>query len=261
MYSNGSVITRNIAIFIYSPTLLFPHSSSITMFRFKQFTVHQDRTAMKVGTDGVLLGAWAEPEKARSILDIGTGTGLLALMAAQRNREAAIDAIEIEPEAASQARENADRSPWAGRIRIYPVSLFDFFPSRSYDCILCNPPFFNRSTKTPDAGRTLARHTDSLSHPALLEAAGRLLSADGSFYIILPPEEATVFIHLAENYRLYLLRLTRVLPNPGKPPKRYLMKFTFTKKAVQTDELTIELSRHEYTPEYIRLTQDFYLNL
>lgn len=231
------------------------------MFQFKQFTIQQDRTAMKVGTDGVLLGAWAEPEKARSVLDIGTGTGLLALMAAQRNPEAKIDAIEIEPEAASQAQENANNSPWANRIRIYPVSLFDFFPPQTYDCILCNPPFFNNSTKTPDTNRTLARHSDTLPHPALLEAVLRLLCEDGSFYIILPTEEASVFIRLAGEYRLHLAHLTRVLPNPGKSPKRYLMKFTFAQIPTQTDELTIEISRHQYTPEYIRLTRDFYLNL
>lgn len=231
------------------------------MFQFKQFTIHQDRTAMKVGTDGVLLGAWAEPGNARSILDIGTGTGLLALMAAQRNPEAAIDAIEIEPEAAGQARENTAQSPWAERIRVYHVSLFDFFPQRTYDCILCNPPFFNRSTKTPDASRTLARHSDSLPHGALLEAVARLLSENGSFYIVLPTDEAIAFIDLSGTYRLYLSHLTRVLPNPGKPAKRYLMKFSRACVPVQTDELIIELSRHEYTPEYIRLTRDFYLNL
>ena len=231
------------------------------MFQFKQFTIHQERTAMKVGTDGVLLGAWAEPENAHSILDIGTGTGLLALMAAQRNPEANIDAIEIEPEAAGQAQENANASPWGNRIRIYPVSLFDFFPSQTYDCILCNPPFFNHSTKTPDTGRTLARHPDSLPHGKLIEAVTRLLSENGFFYIILPTEEATAFIRLAEASRLYPARLTRVLPNPGKLPKRYLMKFSSNRFPMQTDEMSIEISRHEYTPEYIRLTRDFYLNL
>lgn len=231
------------------------------MFQFKQFTIHQDRTAMKVGTDGVLLGAWAELEKARFILDIGTGTGLLALMAAQRNPEATIDAIEIEPEAAGQAWENADNSPWGNRIRIHRISLFDFFPSQTYDCILCNPPFFNNSTKNPNINRTLARHSDSMPHGALLESVSRLLTPTGSFFIILPTEEAIIFIRLAKKYQFYLSRLTKVLPNPGKPPKRYLMEFTTFHLPTQEDELTIEISRHTYTPEYIRLTRDFYLNL
>lgn len=245
--------TRDIAIFIYTQLSL--------MFQFKQFTVHQDRAAMKVGTDGVLLGAWAEPDKARFVLDIGTGTGLLALMSAQRNPEASIDAIEIEPEAAVQAQENVNNSPWADRIRIHPISLFDFFPPQTYDCILCNPPFFNNSTKNPDASRTLARHSDSLPHGALLGAVVRLLQENGFFYIILPTEEATAFIRLAGEHGLHLSRLTRVLPNPGKAPKRYLMKFGFANIPAQTDELVIEISRHEYTPEYIQLTRDFYLNL
>lgn len=216
---------------------------------------------MKVGTDGVLLGAWAELNKAHSILDIGTGTGLLALMAAQRNPEAKIDAIEIEPEAARQAQENVNISPWTGRIRIYPVSLFEFSPHQTYDCILCNPPFFNNSTKNPNANRTLARHSDSLPHEALLESVVRLVSANGSFHIILPTEEAIAFIQLSEKFRLHLSRLTQVLPNPDKSPKRYLMTFTPAYTPVQTNELTIEISRHLYTPEYIRLTRDFYLFL
>lgn len=231
------------------------------MFQFKQFTIHQERTAMKVGTDGVLLGAWAEPEKASNILDIGTGTGLLALMAAQRNPGARIDAIEIEPEAAGQAKENAAASPWHDRISIHPVSLFNFTAACLYDCILCNPPFFSNSTKTPDNGRTTARHTDTLPHEALIRSVVHLLAGNGSFYIILPTEEAEIFMRLAEAARLYVARITKVLPNPGKKPKRYLMKFTFDWIPVVTDKLVIELSRHEYTPEYISLTKDFYLNL
>lgn len=231
------------------------------MFQFKQFTIHQERTAMKVGTDGVLLGAWAEPEKASSILDIGAGTGLLALMAAQRNPQARVDAVEIEPEAAEQARENIAASPWNERIRVYNTSIFNFTPDEPYDCILCNPPFFIHSTKNPDNTRTLARHTDTLSHDMLAKATGKLLAPDGCFYIILPPEEARFFIKHAESCQLYPARITHVLPNPGKAVKRYLMKFTRTILPAQTDELVVERSRHEYSAEYIRLTRDFYLNL
>lgn len=231
------------------------------MFQFKQFTIHQEQAAMKVGTDGVLLGAWAEPENASMILDIGTGTGLLALMAAQRNPQAKVDAVEIEPEAAQQAQKNVADSPWSDRVRVYNTSIFHFFPSYPYDCILCNPPFFINSTKNPQAGRTLARHTDALPHDALIEMVVRLLANDGCFYIILPPEEATVFIKCAEERQLYLSKLTYVLPNPEKKAKRYLMKFTCVNAPVVTDELIIELARHQYTPEYIRLTKAFYLNI
>ena len=229
------------------------------MFQFKQFTIHQEQTAMKVGTDGVLLGAWAEPERASFILDIGTGTGLLALMAAQRNPQARIDAVEIEPEAAKQARENVTASPWNERIEVHPLSVFDFTPKHLYDCILCNPPFFINSTKNPDKGRSLARHTDTLSPIALAKTVSDLLAPQGYFYLVLPPTEANVFIEHAHCQQLHIARITHVLPNPDKVPKRFLMKFGRTEMVPETDELVVELSRHEYSPEYIRLTKDFYL--
>lgn len=231
------------------------------MFQFKQFTIHQERTAMKVGTDGVLLGAWAETETAVSILDIGTGTGLLALMTAQRNPQARVDAIEIEPEAATQAQENITASPWHDRIRIYNTSVFNFTPDIRYDCILCNPPFFIHSTKNPEQNRTLARHSDTLPHNMLAQAAEKLLTPNGYFYIILPPLEAHSFIEYAKTYQLFPVRITHILPNPDKTAKRYLMKFSRIDLPVQVDELVIEWSRHQYSPEYIELTKDFYLNM
>lgn len=231
------------------------------MFQFKQFTIHQERTAMKVGTDGVLLGAWAETETAISILDIGTGTGLLALMTAQRNQQARVDAIEIEPEAATQAQENVTASPWHNRIRIYNTSIFNFTPDIQYDCILCNPPFFIHSTKNPEQNRTLARHSDTLPHDTLAETAEKLLTPGGCFYIILPPPEAHAFIEYAQTHQLFPARITHVLPNPDKTAKRYLMKFTRLNLPVIVDKLVIEWSRHQYSPEYIKLTRDFYLNM
>ncbi|MDE6452143.1 MAG: methyltransferase [Odoribacter sp.] len=231
------------------------------MFQFKKFAIQQDRTPMKVGTDGVLLGSWAELEHATRILDIGTGTGLIALMAAQRNPNALIDALEIEPNACKQARENISASPWPQRITVISQAVQTYTPSDSYDCILCNPPFFRQSTKTPDQGRTLARHDDTLPHPVLVKHASRLLSPQGTFCVILPINEALEMIRLAQQYRLFPQYITRVLPNPEKPPKRYLIQFTFTATTPRTDDLVIELSRHQYSPEYIRLTREFYLNM
>lgn len=217
---------------------------------------------MKIGTDGVLLGAWADLEKAARILDIGTGTGLMALMAAQRNATAHIDAVEIEPSACSQARENILESPWRDRIRVVQTALQDYLPETKYDCIVCNPPFFTHSTPAPDKGRTLARHNDSLPHPDLIQHVARLLKKDGHFCVILPVPEGEEMIRYATTYHLQPVHITEVLPNPGKPVKRYLIDFRFSPLISSVrDELIIELGRHRYTPEYIRLTQPFYLKM
>ena len=215
---------------------------------------------MKVGTDGVLLGAWADLESSASILDIGTGTGLIALMAAQRNPSAQIDAIEPEPNAWQQAQENIASAPWNERIRVYHTPLQEFVPSVLYDSIICNPPFFVHSTLAPDAGRTMARHSDSLPHDILIRKVKDLLQPDGNFYVILPTEEAGLFIRNAGKSALYPQHITYVLPNPGKPHKRLLIKFTSRQIQVREDELIIEISRHNYSEKYIALTRDFYLN-
>lgn len=229
------------------------------MFQFKQFTIHQDRTPMKVGTDGVLLGAWAELEHAENILDIGTGTGLIALMSAQRNSSARIDAIEIERDACMQARENVAASPWSDRIEIIQSSLQDFKPEKRYDSIVCNPPFFINSTLTPDNGRTLARHCNSLPHTDLIDHAVQLLTPGGTFNVILPVNEAKELIAYAQMHQLYPRHITRVHPTPTKPPKRYLILFSTDTATATEDDLVIELSRHQYSQEYIGLTREFYL--
>lgn len=229
------------------------------MFQFKQFAIRQDRTPMKVGTDGVLLGAWADLENAGTILDIGTGTGLIALMAAQRNPMARIDAIEIESNAFEQAQENVTASPWNGRIRVIQTSLQNYYPGITYDSIVCNPPFFVNSTKNPNQGRTLARHSDTLSHTELISHAMRLLTPDGSLCVILPTTEAIELIHIASQAKLYPFRMTRVLPNPDKAPKRYLIQFKTTQENSIEDELVVELSRHQYSEAYVEMTKAFYL--
>ena len=144
-------------------------------FQFKQFTIRQEKCAMKVGTDGVLLGSWADLTHARRLLDIGTGTGLMAIMAAQRNLELIIDAIEIDPAAFEQARENANNSPWRERIHLFQGEVQAFTPTYKYDIIICNPPFFINSTKNPELNRTLARHCETLSHEDILQVSDNLL--------------------------------------------------------------------------------------
>lgn len=229
-------------------------------FHFKQFTIHQEKTAMKVGTDGVLLGAWADLKDSRFILDIGTGTGLIALMAAQRQMSAEIDAVEINKDAYEQAVQNVNISPWSSRIHLYPISLFDFQPGHSYDHILCNPPFFLQSTPAPDRNRTIARHCKELEHTDLLAFARRFLTEKGKLGLILPVKEAEELIRKAENYTLFLTRLLQVHPTPSKAVKRYLMEFSRQNAPLQHRKLIVEYERHHYSKEYQELTRDFYLN-
>ncbi len=231
------------------------------MFQFKQFTIHQDRTAMKVGTDGVLLGAWADLKQAQHILDIGTGTGLIALMAAQRNPEAQIDAIEIEEQAFSQAEENITHSPWKDRIRITHTDLQHYMPEIQYDSIVCNPPFFINSTKNPSNNRTLARHNDTLPHTELIEHAKRLLKPNGRFSLILPVAEAQELMVYATIAGFYKTRITHVHPTPCKAPKRILMELSLSQSTCYEDNITIELGRHNYSEAYKKLTKAFYLHI
>jgi tRNA1Val (adenine37-N6)-methyltransferase len=230
-------------------------------FKFKQFTIFQDRCAMKVGTDGVLLGAWADCENAKTILDIGTGTGLIALMLAQRSL-AHIDAIEIDQSASEQASENVTKSPWESRISVLNISLQQFTEQidKKYDLIVSNPPFFQNSLYAPDQNRTNARHNASLEYEDILDASLKLLSNNGMLSLILPYLEGTMFIVKAAGKGLYCVRQTNVLPNPGKTPKRLLLEFTKIKKPLVEQEIIIELNkRHEYSDAYKNLTRDFYL--
>lgn len=230
-------------------------------FQFKQFTIHQGETAMKVGTDGVLLGAWANLENASSILDIGTGTGLLALMAAQRNFQARIEGIEIDSAAYRQACRNIAASPWNNRIFLHHLSVFDFHPQHPFDCILCNPPFFLHSTPTPDPSRTIARHCNEFTHIDLLHISQSLLTPNGKLSLILPVTEAEYLIQESPDYSVCLSRITKVKPTPQKKPKRYLLEFSSSPvSSPEKDELIIEYSRHHYSPEYQELTRNFYLN-
>ena len=248
------------------------------MFQFKQFTIHQDRTAMKVGTDGVLLGAWAPIlSSTQRLLDIGTGTGLIALMLAQRmlkennNSTFKIDAIDIDQSSIEQATENISNSPFARFITTHFTSLQDYSPSEKYDAIVCNPPYFVASLKCPDANRTQARHTDTLSFNDLLQHSARLLNSEGTLSVILPVNEGNQLIQLASQYGFSLTKLVHIHPTPTSDPKRLLIRLQITdnKSQIATPQslnvskssLTLELARHQYTDEYIALTRDFYLKM
>lgn len=235
------------------------------MFQFKQFAIQQDKTAMKVGTDSVLLGAWAPvAHNPFSILDIGAGTGILALMLAQRTPAEQIDALEIDEEAYEQAVDNFENSPWSDRLFCFHAGLDEFIeePEDEYDLIISNPPFYSEDYKTTNEQRDLARFQDAMPFEELIEAADLLLSENGIFAVILPFKEEENFISLASEAELYPLKITHVKGNPNTPIKRSLLAFSRDKNtAIAIDELTIETDRHIYTPAYIELTKDFYLKM
>lgn len=232
-------------------------------FQFKQFVVRHDRCAMKVGTDGVLLGAWARVERAATLLDIGTGTGLIALMAAQRNPQMHVVAVELDPEAARQAAENVQESLWADRMEVICTDVKDYAPGRRFDAIVANPPYYRNSLKNSEARRTAARHADGLTYGDLLTCVGRLLADGGEFSVVIPFDASLDFIAAAAGRGLYLVRRTAVRTLDGVPPKRALLAFrrglSGTDDGISDDELVIETAGHAYTDGYRRLTEDFYL--
>lgn len=230
-------------------------------FQFKRFTVFHDRCAMKVGTDGVLLGAWTDVSTSQRILDIGTGTGLIALMLAQRNATAQITAIDIDEAAVEQAKENIASSPWKNRIEVTQQDVCCFSSNRLFDTIVSNPPYFNQSLKGPDSQRNTARHTDSLDSSQLLEKVAEILHPEGRFSIIIPSDQTDEIIRIAATYGLHPSRQTDVITRPGLPPKRALLAFQKTKGICHKNELVIELERHVYSEDYIALTRDFYLKM
>ena len=235
------------------------------MFQFKKFTVNQDKTAMKIGTDGVLLGAWTPIENnPLSILDIGTGTGIIALMLAQRTSAEQVDALEIDADAYEQAVDNFEQSPWRERLFCFHAGIDEFIeePEDQYDLIVSNPPFHNESYFSGDEKRNLARFTESLPFDDLVEAAELLLSENGVFAVILPFASEEKFIALASDFELHPMKITRVKGTPTTEIKRSLMAFSRQRiEHFPVDELIIEIARHEYTPGYIALTKDFYLKM
>lgn len=230
------------------------------MFAFKRFSVRQEGAAMKVGTDGVLIGAWAHiPEKCSRILDIGTGTGLIALMSAQRSPEASVVGVEIDASSAEQARANVENSEWSDRIEIVHGDIADYEPGAKFDLIISNPPFYNGTLTCPDSERTLARHTVSLDFKGLMASVGRLIAPDGRFSVIIPTEAVGAMVAAGS---LHLVRRCDVRTKPSKPPKRTMLEFSpkFSGAAI-AEELTICDDAGCYTDRYRALTSDFYLNL
>lgn len=231
-------------------------------FRFKQFTVYHDRCAMKVGTDGVLIGSWCTiPPVCHNILDIGTGSGLIALMLAQRCKDAVIHGIDIDENAVAQAQSNFQTSPWAERLTasLSPVQKWE----GKYDLIVSNPPFFINSLKNPDKGRQTARHTDTLSYRDLIAHSARLLSDNGQLALILPAEAEQDMLQYAAQQQLFPTRLTQVYSKPGRTnPVRILasmVKSPATIVPIVTNSLYIESTYSSRSEEYVELTKDFYL--
>ena len=228
-------------------------------FQFKHFSIQQNSSAMKVGTDGVLLGAWSTIKEG-NILDIGSGTGLIALMLAQRSSIAKIDAVELKKDAYQEAKSNIENCKWSDRLTIFNCAIQAYQTDKQYDLIVSNPPFFMNATKAPQSNRNAARHTDFLPYTDLIDTVLRLLKPDGIFSLILPTVEAEHFMMLAEEKSLYLNRKWFVKPNSTKSSKRVLMEFSFQNENRIVNELIIETeTRHQYTQEYISLTKDFYL--
>lgn len=231
------------------------------MFHFKKFSVAQDQCAMKVGTDGVLLGAWVNARSPQHILDIGTGTGLIALMLAQRFDSAQLTAIDLDEAAAQQAKKNFEASPWVNRLELIALPLQQYNSSQAYDLIVSNPPYFENVSKAKGPSRTQARHTDSLSFEDLIKHAASLLSQNGKLALILPANVKDKVKDLAQKEGLFLCRSCAVQGNATSPVKRYLLEFSFQQLPLEEEQLIIEKGRHQYTEEYIRLCKDFYLKM
>jgi tRNA1Val (adenine37-N6)-methyltransferase len=229
-------------------------------FNFKQFRINQDKSAFKVGTDGVLLGSCADISGVRSILDIGTGTGLISIMLAQRC-DAEITAIEPDQGSFVQSCENVSQCPWSDRIEVIHSNLQNFDQEKvKFDLIVTNPPYFSDSLKNPDPRKSDARHTDSLNTNEILKGVLKFLKEEGSLQLILPYVEGNIFIAEASNYGLYCNSILKIRPLPTSEIRRLILKFSKIQKKLSESFLTIEHGkRHEFTEEYINLTRDFYL--
>jgi tRNA1Val (adenine37-N6)-methyltransferase len=229
-------------------------------FNFKQFTINQEESAFKVGTDGVLLGAYADVKGAKRILDIGTGTGLIALMLAQRC-DAEIVAIEPDHDSFLQSRENINSSRWADRISVIESTLQEFDDTKKFDLIVTNPPYFSDSIHNPDTRKASARHNDTLPSDDILGKSSGLLSENGKLQLIMPFIEGNIFMAAAADYGFFCNDILRIKPLPTSEIRRLIMAFGRERKRVAEKFLTIEHGkRHEFTKEYKKLTGDFYLH-
>lgn len=231
-------------------------------FTFKQFFVAHDRCAMKVGTDGILLGAWAPVANVQRVLDIGTGSGLVALMLAQRTAgQALIDAVELDEQAAGQAQENAQASPWAHCVNIHHADIRDWAMAQTmrYQLIVSNPPYFQAGVACASEQREQARYTTSLGHDELLACAAQLITEEGFFCLVLPEQIGQQFITTATEQGWHCRFRTDVADNERRPPHRVLLGFSPKPGECFTERLVIRSGDREYSPAWCGLTQDFYL--
>ena len=234
------------------------------LFKFKKFEIQQDRCAMKVGTDGVLLGAWVSlSNNPYTVLDIGAGTGLIALQMAQRSNAETIDGVELDPDAYEQCVENFEASQWSDRLFCYHASFQEFVDEieDSYDLIVSNPPFYVEEVSSGNIARDTARQNLALPFEELIAGVKKLLSPTGSFAIVIPFKEEINFLNMSLQYGLFAIRITRVKGTPDSEIKRSLLQFSFKETTLEEGELIIEKARHEYTPEYKNLTAEFYLKM
>lgn len=229
-------------------------------FQFKQFTVYHDRCAMKVGTDGVLLGAWCPISDSDVVLEVGAGSGLISLMLAQRSN-ATILGLEIDQDAASQALENVIRSPWKDQITVAAVDFLEFSTHKCFDLVVSNPPYFDDSLLSPSSTRSLARHTNSLSYDSLMAKASQLLCDRGRLCMIIPYDKGEKLDQLAQQNGLFCTKRVEVIPTPGAFPKRLLIEYSKVESPLNISTLLIETARHHYSDDYTALTRDFYLKM
>jgi tRNA1Val (adenine37-N6)-methyltransferase len=215
-----------------------------------------------VGTDGVLLGSWVDPKSSQNILDIGTGTGLIALMLAQKSN-AEIDAVDIDAESSKQAKENFSISPWPERVHIFHQAFQEFadISEKKYDLIVSNPPYFHHASKPSEEARLNARHNDQLSFEELISGVKKILADEGRFSLILPCKEGMEFMDLAQQKGLFCHELIRVKTKADKNEKRLMMEFGFHIGLLHDHEITIQEDCSGYTREYIEMTKDYFIGL
>lgn len=231
-----------------------------TYFRFKQFQVNQDQTAMKVCTDACVLGAYVQAGKARRVLDIGTGTGLLALMLAQRHTAGEFDAVEMNEQACLQARENVQASPFADQIQVHHTSIQAFLPTEKYDLIVTNPPFYTDYLQSGKQAQDNALHTNTLPTGELLEAVTRLLAYEGEAWVLLPPYQMDVLTQEARAWGLYPFHTLRVHSLPTKPVWRVVQGFSFVEQPITAKTLFVSDSPQVYSQDFTALLKEYYLN-
>ncbi len=232
------------------------------IFRFKQFAVSHANSSMRVGTDAVILGSWVELKNSKKILDIGTGSGIIAMMMAQKNEGAQIKAIDIDENSISEASQNFKQSPWSERLEAECIALQNYGLSHKnqFDHIVSNPPFFSKSTPSPEKARHNARHTDTLSAVDFYNYSKLLLSEIGRISLIIPFDSSAYWIKTAERCTLFPSRITNVISYPGKPLERLLIEFSNEKLIIESSEFCIRKGKGlAYSEDYMQLTQDFYL--